>query len=212
MEISKKINIAGLNIDIHNLSSIGISFSGGADSSLLLYILLKNINIPLHIYTFLSDSKKIIAEPIAERVIHKCAELTKNNNFIHHKEYINTQTPDVIYGIMGEKLKQGQVQLIYTGMTKFPDDTVMEKFEEKLDEWLVQNRHSSKIHALYFGNSKFYRPFMNLNKKNIANLYAELKLLKSLFPLTRSCENINSPDKHCGRCFWCEERFGGLAT
>ena len=204
------INISGIDIDIYNTKPVGISVSGGADSAVLLYVLLKNVTQPLHIYTFLSEAKRAVAEPVVDRVINKCVELSGNNNIVHHKEYIDAQTPALIYGIMGDRVKQGEVDIIYTGMTKFPPDDVINTFNEKLESWLYENRKASEERPLYFGDNRFYRPFMNLDKKDISKLYSSLDLLDSLYPLTRSCENIYSPDKHCGKCFWCEERHWGF--
>ena len=204
------INISGIDIDIYNTKPVGISVSGGADSAVLLYVLLKNVTQPLHIYTFLSEAKRTVAEPVVDRVINKCVELSGNNNIVHHKEYIDVQTPALIYGIMGDRIKQGEVEIIYTGMTKFPPDDVINTFNEKLESWLYENRKASEERPLYFGDNRFYRPFMNLDKKDISKLYSSLDLLDSLYPLTRSCENIYSPDQHCGKCFWCEERLWGF--
>jgi 7-cyano-7-deazaguanine synthase in queuosine biosynthesis len=206
----KKITISGVDIDIHDDRPIGISLSGGADSAVLFYILLKETAQPIHIYTFLGEEKRAVAEPVVDRVIAKCVELTGNRNIVHHKEYIDVQTPRLIYGIMGERIREKEVDIIYTGMTKFPPDDVVNTFEEKLEDWLYENRKASEERELYFGNNSFYRPFMNIDKKDVSKLYSSLDLLDSLYPITRSCENIYSPDKHCGKCFWCEERHWGF--
>ena len=206
----KTVNISGVNIDIHSDKPVGISVSGGADSAVLLYILLQQVTQPVHIYTFLGQLKRAIAEPVVDRVIAKCVELTGNSNIVHHKEYIDVQTPALIYGIMGDRIKAGEVDIIYTGMTKFPPDDVINTFNEKLENWLYENRKASEERPLYFGNDSFYRPFMNLDKKDISKLYSSLDLLESLYPITRSCESELSPDRHCGKCFWCEERRWGF--
>lgn len=52
-----------------------------------------------------------------------------------------------------------------------------------------------------------YTPFHRIDKKVIAGMYEELNLLETLFPLTRSCENNNLLEGHCGECWWCEERL-----
>jgi 7-cyano-7-deazaguanine synthase in queuosine biosynthesis len=57
------------------------------------------------------------------------------------------------------------------------------------------------------------RPFFNMNKKNISAKYAELGLLDTLFPITKSCEDRSILKGHCGKCWWCLERkwaFGKL--
>jgi 7-cyano-7-deazaguanine synthase in queuosine biosynthesis len=206
----KTITISSTDIDIHDDKLVGISLSGGADSAVLLYILLKHLTQPVHIYTFLSEAKKAVAEPVVDRVIEKCVELSGNTNIVHHKEYIDAQTPALIYGIMADRIREKEVDIIYTGMTKFPPDDVINTFNEKLESWLYENRKFSETRPLYFGNDRFYRPFMNIDKKDIFELYSSLDLLEPLYPLTRSCENTDSPLQHCGKCFWCEERHWGF--
>jgi hypothetical protein len=64
-----------------------------------------------------------------------------------------------------------------------------------------------------------YRPFVNIDKKGICELYNNLGVLDELFPLTHSCENYNEHtmmqldlSKHCGLscCWWCQERLWGF--
>ena len=59
------------------------------------------------------------------------------------------------------------------------------------------------------------KPFLGMDKKDIARLYEEEGILDDLFPLTRSCENDDTLDYHCGYCWWCDERkwaFNGRLT
>ncbi len=56
-------------------------------------------------------------------------------------------------------------------------------------------------------DTRVYVPFANLNKKNIAGIYKELGVEKSLFIKTRSCETEDHYPGHCGKCWWCHERL-----
>lgn len=206
----KTVTISDINIDINDAGPIGITVSGGADSAVLLYILLKNTTQPVHIYSFLSDAKGEVVEPVVDRVVARCVELSGNNNIVHHKERIPVQTPKVLALTLKERIEQGEISIAYYGSTKFPPLDVINTFEEKLDEELLNARGSGVDRDIYMVNNYFYRPFINLDKKDISKLYSSLDLLDSLYPLTRSCENIYSPDKHCGKCFWCEERHWGF--
>ena len=206
----KKITISNIDIDIHDMYPVGISVSGGADSAVLLYILLKEISQTVHIYTFLGEVKRHIAEPVIDQVVSKCIELTGNSNLIHHKEYIDAVNPQLMHSTLKEKIKNKEVGIIYNGITKFPPDDVIKNFNEKLDHSLYEKRKDVQNRPLYFENNFFYRPFMNMNKKDIFKLYSNLNLLKSLYSITRSCENELSPIQHCGKCFWCEERMWGF--
>jgi 7-cyano-7-deazaguanine synthase in queuosine biosynthesis len=206
----KTINISGIDIDIHDSAPVGITVSGGADSAVLLYTLLKNSVQPVHIYSFLSDTKGAVVEPYVDRVVAKCVELAGNSNIVHHKERITTQTPKVLALTLKERIEQGEISIAYYGSTKFPPSDVINTFNEKLDEELLDTRGAGIDRDVYVFNNYIYRPFINLDKKDISKLYSSLDLLDSLYPLTRSCENIYSPDRHCGKCFWCEERHWGF--
>jgi 7-cyano-7-deazaguanine synthase in queuosine biosynthesis len=206
----KTVTISDINIDINDAGPIGITVSGGADSAALLYILLKNTTQPVHIYSFLSDAKGSVVEPVAERVVAQCVELSGNSNVVHHKEHIAEQTPRLLATILKERIEQGEISIAYYGSTKFPPEDVINTFEEKLDEELLGSRGDGEVRDVYMFNNYFYRPLINHSKQDVFKLYSSLGLLESLYPLTRSCENIYSPDKHCGKCFWCEERRWGF--
>jgi hypothetical protein len=56
-------------------------------------------------------------------------------------------------------------------------------------------------------NKKIMQPFKNLNKPEVVDLYRQLDLVDLLYK-TRSCsEKPVRDDKHCGRCFNCQQRF-----
>jgi 7-cyano-7-deazaguanine synthase in queuosine biosynthesis len=206
----KTVTISDIDIDINDAGPIGITVSGGADSAVLLYILLKNTTQPVHIYTFLSDAKGSIVEAVSERVVAHCVKLSGNSNVVHHKERIAEQTPRLLATILKERIEQGEISIAYYGSTKFPPADVINTFGEKLDEELMGSRGDGESRDVYLVNNNFYRPLINHSKQDVFKLYSSLGLLESLYPLTRSCENIYSPDKHCGKCFWCEERQWGF--
>jgi 7-cyano-7-deazaguanine synthase in queuosine biosynthesis len=198
-------------IDIHS-GPVGLAFSGGADSAILLYLLLSNTTETVHAYSFLTAKKRHINEPVTERVLKKCVELTGNNNVQHHKKYIDVQTPAIIHSAMMEVIHEDSLTVMYTGMTKFPPDSVTEQlegFKNDIDQYLIDQRGPNKIRSTYFSN-KFYRPFINLDRRDVKKIYEDTGVEKDIFPLTRSCETITSPLKHCGRCFWCQERQWGF--
>jgi 7-cyano-7-deazaguanine synthase in queuosine biosynthesis len=201
------------SIDIHT-GPCGLSFSGGADSAVLLYILLSTMTDTLHLYSFYPEKKAHIAEPVTDRVLQKCIELTGNSNVIHHKEYIEQQTPILIHTMLQSFIERDNLTKMYNGISKFPPDEIIDQFYENIklnDNYVYQRRKNNAVYELYFGDKKsFYRPLANFHKKDVADLYRQLGIEQQLFPMTRSCENINSPLTHCGQCFWCEERKWGF--
>ena len=88
--------IDNLELEIPD-STLGITVSGGADSALLLYFLLKYTNHKLHIFTLANQSKNICNALASVRVVSKCAELTNNYNFVHHISYATKQTDEKLF-------------------------------------------------------------------------------------------------------------------
>ena len=55
-----------------------------------------------------------------------------------------------------------------------------------------------------------YHPYINVDKKLVADIYKTHNLMNTLFPLTRSCvgreEETDNYTKECHKCFWCYEK------
>ena len=63
------------------------------------------------------------------------------------------------------------------------------------------------------GVFKFNRPFMQHDKRGVAELYSHFDVLEELFPLTRSCEKLTTDfSSHCGECWFCKEREWGYGV
>ena len=183
----------------------GIVVSGGADSSILLYLLLKYSKKPLHIFTLCNDRKGTYTPKQSIDVVSKCAELTQNYNFKHHISYTVVQTRNALFAPALEYITDGYV---YTGITSNPPKDITDNFLEVTPDI---DRDPSTIRSP-FEYDKIYTPWTNLNKKQICNIYKHYNLLDSLFTLTRSCEALKETvtQMHCGKCWWCEERKWGF--
>jgi len=95
----------------------------------------------------------------------------------------------------------------YTGITKIDMNIAQ----------LVNDRTPMERTSAIVEPEGTHFPWKNFTKKDLANLYEVHDLLDTLFPLTRSCEGEAEETmnftKHCGRCWWCQERmwaFGKL--
>ena len=205
------ITINNINIDLLP-GPIGIAHSGGADSGILLYILMKNSSYPIHVFTCANRKKFYTNGRVSFNVIEKCMELTGNMNVIQHSYFVENQTFESLFGPIEYFYKLNMIKYIYTGITNLPpSDELPNNFD---DPRLINNRNPTVIKDFYSGNDKqFYMPLTNSNKKDVYNLYKALDRLDDLFPLTRSCESLEIKSGHCGKCWWCEERqwaFGRL--
>ncbi len=213
--IIKSIDCAGTNLDIYD-GNIGVMVSGGVDSAILLYYLMKHSNETIHIYTLASNLKYRRNAIIAPRVVEKCIELTGNINVVHHISYNENAGPGTLNNSAEweEEALTRMISIGYGGVTMNPPDAIADSFAPELDRQL--SRSDSGDNDLFYSDNKFYTPWANTNKKGIAKMYREENLMDSLFPITRSCEydptceyfdKIKDPQLgHCGECWWCKER------
>lgn len=189
---------------------VGLIASGGTDSSLLMYILMKEHSEPLHIFTCSSNFKGRANAVVVPTVIEKCIQLTKNINIIHHNFYVDIQDKDNLFGYPAQFLNEGKINILYTGVTANPPNKVADKFHDVNTE--NDERDPTILRSTWSKDKKIHVPFTNIDKKEVAKIYRELGLLKSLFPRTRSCEKIETLEyyDHCGSCWWCDERLWGF--
>lgn len=230
----RTVNIAGHEIVIHDDKKIGISLSGGADSAILLYILMANVKDHIHIYTMFSPERRSAMEPHVDMIVDVCSKLTNNKKYTLHKIPVIKQRPETLFTMLKTALDENEIDIAYTGLSKFPPKDVWINFPDQQPNWHNEARDSKIIKPLYgikipinkntdtelivVGHinpevtelsidERAYSPFVNLDKKQIAGIYKELNVEKELFPVTRSCETEKHPNKHCGKCWWCHERI-----
>jgi len=189
----------------------GICVSGGADSALLLYFLLRYSTSTVHIFSLANQEKWLRNTHASIDVISKCAELTDNYNFVHHIAYDTVQTKENLFLLPIKYFNDKIISTIYSGVTKNPPFDVMNTFTLKSLENSERDPTVVRPVKIDYG----YMPWTNLDKQDLHAIYKQHNLLDTLFPLTRSCEWINHdwPDpgiEHCGKCWWCEERQWGF--
>ena len=212
---------------------IGVSVSGGADSAILLYILMKHLTQHIDIFTMFAPERRPAMEHHVDMIVETCSRLTGNNNFSYHKDMVTIQRPQSLFDLFRTKLNSDQVDLIYVGLTKFPPYEVWKNFPDQQPDWHNKFRSDElekplygidipidentdqrflvvdpKIKAIEVSiDERAYVPFVNLNKKDIAKMYRLFGVEKELYVKTRSCENHLHLGKHCGKCWWCHERM-----
>jgi 7-cyano-7-deazaguanine synthase in queuosine biosynthesis len=196
------IKLNTVSVDIHP-GNVGISVSGGADSAILLYMLMKYAPGTVHVYTCSSKEKNRVSPHIALDVIGKCIDLTGKQAVEHHTYFVEKQTyQSWLNGIIDKP-----VDIMYTGVTALPPDDVLATFSTQ--NGLYSKRDPNQVRPLYHPGN-IYTPFFNLNKQQVCQVYKELGVLDDLYPLTRSCEDLTLTSGHCGQCWWCEERKWGF--
>jgi 7-cyano-7-deazaguanine synthase in queuosine biosynthesis len=211
----------------NKVNSIGIWMSGGADSSLLCYLLAEKIkreNLQIKILPMTVDYKRPF-KFIAGTVRKKIEELLDAESiFFEHEIYKPTENLVWSWEDLQkqfplhneENIRNKKFQILYSGITTNPPQEIQKNFAWGIlpDVEKVRGIEIEKSIERYFTvdeNQQIYefyqiKPFFNINKQKIYEIYKIKNLLDNLFPLTRSCEDTTTSEGHCGKCWWCEER------
>lgn len=214
MKIVKKIDCAGTNLNIYDVP-VGIMVSGGVDSAILLYYLMKHHTKPIFIFTEGNNVKLRRNAIVSPRVVEKCIELTGNINVFHHINYNTETTIESLYEKPRLAVRDfGPIRIVYEGLTMNPPDDIANNLVPELD--FEHTRSADGDNPIFHDDNTFYMPWTNTDKKGIAKMYREENLIDTLLPVTRSCEydptceffdDIEDPKlEHCGECWWCKER------
>jgi 7-cyano-7-deazaguanine synthase in queuosine biosynthesis len=223
-----------MNIDIpshtplgNEISTVGVWMSGGADSALLCYLLAKKIiqeKLPIQIQPITVDYKRpfrFIAGDVrnkiekllsAETVFKEHLVYNPPNDTVWSREELANE----FHKLNEKHVRENKFQVLYSGITTNPPVGVQEKFnwgvlsdvEAKRGHGVPKQKHRHVVTETADRIYEFYelKPFFDLTKKDIAEIYCNLGILDELLSVTRSCEDLSTVEGHCGKCWWCEER------
>lgn len=186
---------------------VGVLASGGADSSIVLYLLMKYSDQPIHILTLSNAKKNYTNSFIVPNIINWCIKKTGNNNIVYHNWFAEEQTQTSLSTLPTKLLSNKTIKTLYIGDTCYPSDEINHAFAANgYDVFQDKNdRNPNTVRPTSI--ACFYYPFTNYNKKKIAQVYIKENVME-LFDLTRSCESFDLINTgHCGKCWWCQERF-----
>lgn len=213
-----KINPYGdIEFELPN-GPIGVSVSGGADSAILLYFLMKYHKHKIYITT-LADRSKFIRNPKKSLdVVAKVVELTGNENYEHKIKYVDQQNDENLFKDLKTMYDNGTIVRWYQGITANPSDEITFG-NEYFSSLTSENKMRSPNIIRSIDDNSMVRPWTNIDKKAIAQMYINEGLIDILFPLTGSCEwqehmpyteGVDPYTEYCGKCWWCEERIWGF--
>lgn len=198
---------------INDQEYIGIRISGGVDSAILCAIVLKFFpHVKLLPITFFNHIRPGARQSVTN-ILEKLKELYPNNKLmpgvIGTFDSTGHSGTAVVDGVKISpkdifqrqfirnlfKEHDGKLNLILSGETLNPpieeqQSIVVEKFQlhrnEKISDLLCKFKLNS-------GEFKYeYRPFRNYNKKQVRQVGEELGLISSLFPISETCEAVQS--------------------
>lgn len=217
-----------INFDIpEKFNKILVNCSGGADSTILLYIiidyLMKNNrrDARVNVTTCANDYKHRWNARKTADVINWIIDYTGYDNFdMHYTYYRSRQDHKYFHEIERNLLRDKRVDLIVSGITSNPltETTVRDKTGKEVDLLVTgltdrnigEDEKDFKEGAGY----AYYKPFHRVDKKFISSMYRQYNVMP-LFDITRSCEAVPDSDaafdpefekQPCGTCWWCLER------
>jgi len=206
-QIAKTVTVAGIPIDIAQ-GPIGICLSGGADSSLLLYILMTHTDQPIHAFTCGAQKTLRATARASQQVLHRCMELTGNINVTQHTWFVEKNNNRSALLAMPRQFMELQwVNSVYLAETANPQ---LEQVSQFHDGALMHDIRDPLVQRQPWEPDGVYVPWTMVNKQGIASMYRELNLMQSLFPVTRSCNSKTCGYGHCGACWFCSERQWGF--
>ena len=208
-----------------------VKVSGGIDSAICLYLTCKYIkehtdnSINVYVLTH-NDWKKPYQAKFATQVVSWMIDRFPDIKFMDHAKFQIDTGMDYVEGQRLQKidymtnLKNNGVSIDVTihGQNLAPPVDIQKTWIARDGDLLVGpalDDNRNEIQDPWKPEWKMYRPIINLDKQQVAELYNMFDL-DDLFNLTRSCENPH-PDRtnnfttHCeDDCWWCYERKWGF--
>lgn len=209
-----------------NYKDIGVMVSGGADSALLLYLLVKQIkdrelDINLHILTSSYAIRGYATQMFANRVVEFVLREFTAHNIIktNYQFYKDIRRDNDFHQIWNDWWRGKRVDMIVNAVSSMPRD-----LDAVVDNIRLYDCPDAPIedgrHAHVHRDTMTYRditydtawhPFTNIDKRFLKYLYDKFELTDTLYSLTYSCENndadiTNNYTTHCNTCWWCLER------
>lgn len=205
---------------------ICVNCSGGADSAILLYMVIdyvmkNNMTDTTVSVTSCSNAFKHRwngrkAANVINWILHK----TGFENFdMHYTYYRDKQYTPYFHDVEGSLFADKRIDIIISGITSNPlSECVVTDIDGKevdlLETGLTDRTVEADVQTFFDeGDRAFYTPFKPVDKKFISSMFRQYDVM-DLFDITRSCETIpttehydpNFENKPCGRCWWCLER------
>ena len=212
------------------LNPVSVFISGGADSALVTYMVVKTIqelNLGLEVYPitteFMSRPFNINRSWAVLRMVEQLTGFKFSQHLIfpmpNHTLKISDEEKKPI---MSQNIKwyfeKYGISIMYNGLTAnppidlVPDNTWGKRQLERDEVELVKLKLNQKTTQY---------PLLWSDKRIVAELYHRLGIHNSIFPLTRSCESEMEESKYFSKtcfqvrnpgeeCWWCRERQYGF--
>ncbi|MDB4335679.1 hypothetical protein OAA03_00300 [bacterium] len=208
---------------LEDTDKIGISMSGGLDSSLMTWLLCKEISdnnkntevFPLH---GIDNTRPTSPENIQNiinflRTSFPSVKIHDMLTWDNTKDYIIPKSEKDTAGLK-KYMYSHNIRYIYQGRTANPPKEVTDNFGGHFEKVRSHNNDKPTIVHSVKNNSYLIRPWINVDKKYIYEQYKKHNLLDTLEPLTWSCIAFMYETKFftepCKTCYWCKEKHWGF--
>jgi 7-cyano-7-deazaguanine synthase in queuosine biosynthesis len=184
-------------IEVPQSGKVYVSASGGADSSLLMYLIAKEI-------VDINSTATIIAFNVPTTHDDAAKHLADVTTWIYDKTGVEIET---LYAKEGETILTGNIRMVNNNVATVYFSG-QNNFSPEMRDWPeYEEQKSPRLDKEKVKSSKGLFPFIDLYKNHIMRIYKDYDAME-LLSLTHSC--IAERDFHCQQCLWCKERLWGL--
>lgn len=220
-----KCEKSGQQIDFNipeHYTKVCVNCSGGADSSIILFMTAKYLqdylpNATLSVLTCSNDLKgRWNGRKAADAIDYTIRKLEFKNFDMHYTYYRDVQDMKYFKEVETKLYVQRRIDILISGITANPPEGSMsinkngEPYDLYADRIPLRDGNQKEDFS-YSGHQTYYNPFTNVDKRFVAAMYEHYDAM-DLFDKTRSCEAIpsgydpNFEFEPCGDCWWCHER------
>jgi len=189
-----------VNINLDTTKRTGVMLSGGMDSAILLFLILKEIEdkkLTLDLTAYNVPNVNDNADNYSRRVIQFLESyFQKQINFSNIGTGIDYPL-NLINKPARSLLASGLVDILYSGQNQFPSEAKDWPAYKYADGQFIRRDPSLPDPP----NVRY--PFIHLYKYHILDIYRQFNLL-DLAAITHSC--TVRKDGYCNECLWCIER------
>jgi hypothetical protein len=189
-----------IRIDLDTEKRTGVLVSGGMDSAILLFLILKeikdlNISVDLTVYNVpnVNDGAMVYSKQVVD-YLEKYFDTKINLKNVGSGAASPLQLITAPAKLL---LETGEVDVLYSGQNQFPEEAKTWK-AYKDAQGLFKRRSPDAPDS---NQAKF--PFIRLHKHHILEIYRQSGVL-NLASITHSC--TTRVQGKCQECLWCKER------
>lgn len=203
-----------------------INCSGGADSTLLLYMTcdyIKRFNLDTTVSLIscsVANKSNLVAKLVANIVDYTVSKLGDGIITNHYSLYRSSGLDEHLHPFQKQLFEQNNMDILFGGITANPkEETYVTKkngttIELRADCNQIlweRNKASTRPELVVRDSYPYYNPFVNVDKRFVADMYKQYEI-EDLIPLTRTCNVVNPQAEPCGNCWSCCERKWAFGT